>query len=58
MAPEDDIDLDNPPFPLTSIDRHLLAMKDEDFHEITWEDLRCLVGIGYEYWAHWMSSWS
>ncbi|TKX23626.1 hypothetical protein C1H76_4138 [Elsinoe australis] len=25
--------------PLTSIDRELLAMKDEDFHLITWDDL-------------------
>ncbi|KAF4555735.1 Hypothetical protein D9617_2g056980 [Elsinoe fawcettii] len=29
--------------PLTAIDRELLAMKDEDFHRITWDDLRHII---------------
>ncbi|WPH03247.1 Hypothetical protein R9X50_00612400 [Acrodontium crateriforme] len=37
------IDYDNPPFPLTPIDRELLAMKDEDFHKITWHDLQTII---------------
>ena len=36
----DEIDYNNPPFPLTAIDRQLLATKDEDYHRITWDDLR------------------
>ena len=43
QAPKNDpppIDLDNPPFPLTAIDRALLATPDEDFNRITWSDLR------------------
>jgi hypothetical protein len=46
MSPNEtpDIDHDNPPFPLTAIDRGLLAMKDEDFHMITWDDLRHIIG--------------
>ena len=39
MSPED-IDCNDPPFPLTAIDRDLLAMRDEDFHRITWADLK------------------
>lgn len=38
-----EIDYTNPPFPLTAIDRELLAMKDEDFHRITWSDLRSII---------------
>lgn len=34
------IDLNNPPFPLTSIDRALLSTPDSAFHRITWSDLR------------------
>lgn len=41
----EEIDYDNPPFPLTSIDRELLSMNDEDFHRITWEDLKKIIGI-------------
>lgn len=40
---EDEIDYTNPPFPLTSIDRALLAMKDSDFHRITWSDLTHII---------------
>ncbi|KAK3048404.1 hypothetical protein LTR09_010235 [Extremus antarcticus] len=40
---QDEIDYSNPPFPLTSIDRGLLAMKDEDFHRITWDDLKQII---------------
>ena len=39
----EEIDYDNPPFPLTSIDRELLAMRDEDFHRITWDDLKSII---------------
>lgn len=45
-ASEDEtpLDLDNPPFPLTAIDREILATKDEDYHKITWEDVETIVG--------------
>jgi hypothetical protein len=39
-----EIDYDNPPFNLTSIDREILATKDEDYHRITWEDLKRIIG--------------
>lgn len=39
------LDLENPPFPLTAIDRGILATKDEDYHQITWEDLQTIVGM-------------
>ncbi|KAG8629903.1 hypothetical protein KVT40_001522 [Elsinoe batatas] len=29
--------------PLTAIDRELLAMKDEDFHRVTWDELRHII---------------
>lgn len=41
----DELDLNNPPFPLTAIDRQLLVTKDEDFHRITWADLKQIIGI-------------
>ena len=41
----DEIDIDNPPFPLTAIDRELLSMRDEDFHHITWKDLKSIIGM-------------
>ncbi len=44
-APAEEIDYDNPPFPLTAIDRALLAMRDEDFHKLTWDDLQHIVGM-------------
>jgi hypothetical protein len=31
-------------FPLTAIDREILAMKDEDFALVTWEDLKEIIG--------------
>ena len=40
----DSIDFDNPPFPLTDVDRELLSMKDDDFRYITWEDLKDIIG--------------
>lgn len=40
----DDIDLNDPPFPLTAIDREILATKDEDYHRTTWEDLKHIIG--------------
>ncbi|KAK4985972.1 hypothetical protein LTR66_008020 [Elasticomyces elasticus] len=33
-----------PPFNLTAIDHKLLAMKDEDFHELRWDDLKDIIG--------------
>ncbi|KJY01810.1 hypothetical protein TI39_contig278g00048 [Zymoseptoria brevis] len=39
----DNIDYDHPPFPLTAIDRELLATKDEDYHRITWDDLKQII---------------
>lgn len=42
---DDQLDLNNPPFPLTAIDRELLVTKDEDFHRITWADLKQIIGI-------------
>lgn len=48
LVTEESIDYDNPPFPLTSIDRELLAMKDEDFHTITWNDLKIIIGTAYK----------
>ncbi|TKA25352.1 hypothetical protein B0A50_06256 [Salinomyces thailandicus] len=39
----DTINLDNPPFPLTSIDRAVLATRDEDYHRITWTDLHQII---------------
>ena len=44
-AAEEDLDLENPPFPLTAIDREILATKDEDYHRITWDDLQQIIGI-------------
>lgn len=49
---QDEIDYSNPPFPLTSIDRGLLAMKDEDFHRITWDDLKQIIGMASQYLLH------
>lgn len=38
-----EIDLSNPPFPLTAIDRALLATPDDQFHRITWSDLSSII---------------
>lgn len=40
----------NNAFPLTAIDREILAMKDEDFSLVTWEDLKEIIGI-FHPWA-------
>lgn len=42
---EDELDLNNPPFPLTAIDREILATRDEDYHRTTWGDLKQIIGI-------------
>ena len=34
----------NNAFPLTEIDRQILAMKDEDFHLIKWQELKEIIG--------------
>lgn len=41
----DELDLNDPPFPLTAIDREILATKDEDYHLTTWEDLERIIGM-------------
>lgn len=38
-----ELDLENPPFPLSSIDRAILATKDEDFPRITWPQLQDII---------------
>lgn len=42
--PDGEIDLDNPPFPLTEKDRLQLATRDEDFSRITWDDVQDIIG--------------
>jgi hypothetical protein len=42
---EEELDLNNPPFPLTAIDREILATRDEDYHRTTWSDLKRIIGI-------------
>jgi hypothetical protein len=34
----------NHAFPLTAIDREILAMKDEDFALVTWGELKEIIG--------------
>ena len=43
ISAQEEIDYDNPPFPLTAIDRELLSMRDEEFHQITWSDLKSII---------------
>ena len=38
-----EIDLDNPPFPLTAIDREILATPAEEFHRTTWDELKGII---------------
>lgn len=44
LVQPDEIDYNDPPFPLTAIDREILATRDEDYHRITWEDLKEIIG--------------
>lgn len=32
------------PFPLTAVDRSVLAMTDDEFHPQSWEDLKQIIG--------------
>ena len=41
--PPPEIDLTKPPFPLTAIDRALLATPDHEFHRLNWPDLRRVI---------------
>lgn len=42
MTPDPD---DTPaPFPLTAVDRSVLAMTDEEFQPHTWDDLKQIIG--------------
>jgi hypothetical protein len=45
VGDDDELDLNNPPFPLTAIDREILATRDEDYHRTTWGDLKQIIGI-------------
>jgi hypothetical protein len=45
VGDEEELDLNNPPFPLTAIDREILATRDEDYHRTTWADLKQIIGI-------------
>lgn len=36
---------DWPPFPLTDVDRAVLAMTDDEFHPQTWEELGEIIGV-------------
>ena len=45
VGEEAELDLNNPPFPLTAIDREILATRDEDYHRTTWGDLKRIIGI-------------
>jgi hypothetical protein len=45
VGDEEELDLSNPPFPLTAIDREILATRDEDYHRTTWSDLKQIIGI-------------
>jgi hypothetical protein len=40
-----EFDLESPPFPLTAVDRAVLAMKDEDFHAHSWPELKQIIGM-------------
>jgi hypothetical protein len=44
VGDEEELDLNNPPFPLTAIDREILATRDEDYHRTTWGDLKQIIG--------------
>jgi hypothetical protein len=44
VGDEEELDLNNPPFPLTAIDREILATRDEDYHRTTWSDLKQIIG--------------
>ena len=48
----DELDLNDPPFPLTAIDREILATKDEDYHRTTWQDLERIIGMTARYVGH------
>lgn len=43
MGEEEKADVSFNAFPLTSIDRQILAMKDEDFHLTQWDELREII---------------
>lgn len=45
IVKSDEIDYNDPPFPLTDIDREILATRDEDYHRITWDDLKVIIGV-------------
>jgi hypothetical protein len=36
-------------FPLTAIDREILAMRDEDFSLVTWAELKEIIGTGHRF---------
>ena len=44
IAIEDDIDLNNPSFPLTEKDHQVLCQTDEQFKPHTWGELTQIIG--------------
>ncbi len=47
MVVPQDSDNDPSPFPLTTVDRAVLAMTDEEFHPHTWDELKQIIGLCY-----------
>jgi hypothetical protein len=44
---------EEPPFPLTEVDKWVLSQTDEEFHCHDWEDLRKIIGrAGYTFGCH------
>ena len=42
--PEEELIEDNPPFPLTVVDKWVLAQTDEEFIRHDWQSLRDIIG--------------
>lgn len=43
--PNETIDLEKLPFPLTETDRRDLKITDEEFEPHTWEELKLIIGL-------------
>lgn len=41
------LDKHDKPIPLNDIDREILETKEEDWHLVTWADLKHIIGIQY-----------
>ena len=44
-APLEELDLNDPPFPLTKKDRDQLETRDEDFQRLRWDELKEIIGM-------------